>query len=112
MEGKIFTQLDEAAFHFAGIPQGAQAYQEAQHLLEEVTYQKGVFKYEAGQRIMDILWAMDKEIFENYTNEWNAMIGNYFDDATSYFYLINPSSRYYDKAMEYVNDYIKQYQSN
>lgn len=109
LESKIYELLDEAAFHFSKVPENDPIYQDAKNLLEEVTYQKGVFKYEAGQRVLDIWWAMDKNDYKKYQDRLKKLINNYYNDAISYFNLIDPESRYYTEAMEYVHHYIEKF---
>jgi len=106
MRKSMFDLLHEAAFHFSNIPSSHPDYETASTLLEEVTFQKGVFYYEVGQRIYDIFLEMDREAF--YRNLANGIlqIDNYYDLATYYFKLVNDESRYFPQAREYIQNYI------
>ncbi len=109
LEDRIFLLLEEAAFHFGGIMPGDVTYDYARNYLEEVTYQKGIFKYEAGQRLMRILIGMDDKSRKSHYPKFKSVINRYYDEATEYFALVATDSRYYDDAQEYINRYIKDY---
>jgi len=104
---KIFAFLDEAAFHFSNIPKGNEDYRSAQTLLEETTYQKGVYYYELGQRVYDLFVPLDKATFYANLPEGIELIDKYYDLATHYFMLVDQQSRYYEESMRYINDYMK-----
>jgi len=103
----MFYYLDESAYHFANIKKGDANYKMASLLLEEVTYQKGVFYYEIGQCVYDLFLLMDEKTFYSNLSYGIHLINDYYDKSIHYFMLIDKNSRYYLEAMRYVNEFLR-----
>ena len=109
LEKVVYSLLDEAAFHLASVPETSESYKLTQEFLEEVTYQKGVYKYEVGQRIQQVVMKMqEREMDADYLSLAN-MINSSYDEAILYFNLVSSESRYFDDAQEYTNYYIPEF---
>jgi len=107
LEKSIFTDLDEAALYFALIKPNSSYYKSAQDLLDDTEYERGVFKYEVGHRLLDIYHDFPKLKKELLRRKYSEMISSYYKDASSYFSLISKNSYHFEGAQTYLTQYLK-----
>lgn len=106
LEIRIFSLLDEAAFHFSGIKPSSRFYESAQNFLDETTYEKGVFKYEVAHRLLELFGTFNEEEKASKYNRYEQLVDQYFAEAKIYFLQIPTDSWYYENATSYINRYL------
>lgn len=106
MQKDMFEALDEAAFHFTNVPDNTPEYEKAVVLAEEVTFQKGVFFYEVGQRVYDLFLEMNEGQFLSNHKEGIQLINIYYTQSINYFNLVEKDSPYYEDARNYLDFYL------
>jgi len=106
LEKSVFSDLDEAALYFALIKPNSSYYKSAQDLWDDTEYERGVFKYEVGHRLLDIYHDFPQQNKELLRRKYNEMIASYYKEARSYFSSILKNSYHYDSAQKYLNQYL------
>ena len=109
MEPRLYHFLDEAAERFSGLRTSYSNFDKAQSLLEECTYQKGVFHYEAGFQILSLLVDMDKQTYFTNAEKYTEEVNLHWDIAIDHFKKVPDSSLYHEQARQYIDHYIPEY---
>ena len=101
---RTYELLDKAAHHFEAVTKssGKELYESAQSFLQEVTYQKGVFNYEASQIIYDKTLSISREDILPRMDLINKAMNQYYDIAMEYFNTISSNSWYFEDSQHYI----------
>jgi len=105
----MFNWLAKADHQFSLLQPLETNYKDALQMRQEVIYQKGIFNYEVGMRMMNILSEVNRSTFYQIKDGYRELINSYFDEAITYFEKIKEFSFYYHEAQEYIHDYIEKY---
>lgn len=106
LEKRVFSMLQEAAFHFSGIRPSSPYYESAQNFLDETIYDRGVFKYEAAIRLIDIYREFDPSKKKTSFKRYESLVNRYFEEAKIYFQQVPFDSWFHDQAKSYINYYL------
>ncbi len=107
LERSAFASFDEAALYFTLIKPGNYYYESAQVFLDDTDFERGVFKYEVAHRIIELYNQYTPQQKENSREFIEQLILKYYQQAAIYFEGIPGYSWYYEKAQEYLKDYLK-----
>ena len=107
LEKESFAAFNEAALYFTLIKPGSRYYRTSQVFLDDTDFERGVFKYEVAHRLIELYNRKDAEEKKKLRLSTEEMILHYYAEAAEYFELIPRHSWYYEKAQEYLNEYLR-----
>ena len=107
LEGRSFAAFNEAALYFTLIKPGSRYYESSQVFLDDTDFERGVFKYEVAHRMIELNNRFDHSDKKRFRQEVERLVLKNYEEAAIYFKLISRHSWYYEKAQEYLNEYLK-----
>ncbi len=106
LEEVVFYNLDEAALYFSLIKPSSRYYESTQVFLDDTDFERGVFKYEVAHRMLEIYNSFSARKKLQHRDYYENAILEHYKNAAIYFERIPHHSWYYEKAEEYLQNYL------